>query len=51
MAWLDHTPRYFGKFDSQAQAEKWIAEHRSLAKQHQELEPDQAPPDSERVIK
>jgi hypothetical protein len=33
MAWPDHTPRFFGKFDSQAQAEKWIAEHQWLTEQ------------------
>jgi hypothetical protein len=33
MAWPDHTPRFFGKFDSQAQAEKWIAEHHWLTEQ------------------
>jgi hypothetical protein len=27
MAWPDSTPRYFGKFPSKAEAEKWIAEH------------------------
>jgi hypothetical protein len=26
-------PRFFGKFDSQAQAEKWIAEHQWLTEQ------------------
>jgi hypothetical protein len=33
MAWPDHTPRFFGKFDSQAEAEKWIAEHHWLTEQ------------------
>jgi hypothetical protein len=27
MAWPDSTPRYFGKFASKTEAEKWIAEH------------------------
>ena len=30
MAWPDHTPRFFGKFASQAEAEKWIADHHWL---------------------
>jgi hypothetical protein len=33
MAWPDHAPRLFGKFASQAEAEKWIAEHRWLTEQ------------------
>jgi len=31
MAWRGRKPRYFGKFDTQAEAEKWIEEHRSMA--------------------
>jgi hypothetical protein len=31
MAWPDSTPRYFGKFASKAEAEKWIAEHHWMA--------------------
>jgi hypothetical protein len=38
MTWPDHTPRYFGKFHSRAEAEKWIAEHHWLTKQSQEPE-------------
>jgi hypothetical protein len=39
-----HTvPRYFGKFTSQAEAEKWIAAHRWMAAQRQE--PDAAEAD------
>ena len=33
MTWPDHTPRYFGRFTSQAEAEKWIAEHHWLTEQ------------------
>jgi hypothetical protein len=34
MAWPDHiTPRYFGRFASRAEAEKWIAEHHWLTEQ------------------
>jgi len=33
IAWPDMTPRYFGKFQSQAEAEKWIEEHRWLSEQ------------------
>ena len=27
MAWSDSNPRYFGKFRSRTEAEKWIEEH------------------------
>jgi len=30
MAWPDSNPRYFGKFHSQTEAEKWIAKHQWL---------------------
>jgi hypothetical protein len=33
MAWPDHTPSLFGKFASQAEAEKWIADHHWLNEQ------------------
>jgi hypothetical protein len=33
MAWPDSVPRYFGKFASKAEAEKWIAEHHWLTEQ------------------
>jgi hypothetical protein len=33
MAWPDSTPRYFGKFASNAEAEKWIAEHHWMTEQ------------------
>jgi hypothetical protein len=36
IAWPDATPRYFGKFNSQAEAERWIAEHQWLIEQRQE---------------
>ena len=36
IAWPDATPRYFGKFKSQAEAEKWIELHRWLTEQRQE---------------
>jgi len=41
MAWPGHNPRYFGHFLSRTEAEKWIEEHRWLAKQSQE--PDEEP--------
>ena len=41
MAWPGHSPRYFGHFLSRTEAEKWIEEHRWLAKQSQE--PDEEP--------
>jgi hypothetical protein len=33
IAWPTARPRYFGHFVSQTEAEKWIEEHRWLAKQ------------------
>jgi hypothetical protein len=36
IAWPNATPRYFGKFNSQAEAERWIARHRWLTEQRQE---------------
>jgi hypothetical protein len=36
IAWPNKTPRYFGSFDSQAEAEKWIDDHRWLITQPQE---------------
>jgi hypothetical protein len=33
MNWPRHPARYFGKFVSEAEAERWIAEHRWLTKQ------------------
>jgi len=41
MTWSQHPARYFGKFDSKAEAERWIAEHRWLTKQSLERQPDQ----------
>jgi hypothetical protein len=37
LAWPNHTKRYFGSFSSQAEAEKWIKEHRRLTERPQEL--------------
>ncbi len=34
LAWPNATPRIFGRFDTKAEAEKWIEKHRWL--QHQE---------------
>jgi glutaredoxin 3 len=36
MAWPDYPPRFFGRFDTEAEAELWIAEHRWLIEQHAE---------------
>ena len=36
IAWPNKTPHYFGKFQSQAEAEKWMEEHRWLITQPQE---------------
>jgi hypothetical protein len=36
LVWPNRTPRFFGKFGSQAEAEKWIEEHRWLTAQPQE---------------
>jgi len=33
MEWPNKNPHFFGKFRSQAEAEKWIAEHRWLTEQ------------------
>jgi hypothetical protein len=41
IAWSKTIPRYFGKFHSQTEAEKWIEEHHWLTEQRQE--PDVAP--------
>ena len=27
IAWPEHVPRYFGKFESEPEAEKWIKDH------------------------
>jgi hypothetical protein len=34
----EHPPRYFGRFKSQAEAERWIREHERLTKQQPEPE-------------
>jgi hypothetical protein len=41
MAWPGYKSRYFGHFHSRTEAEKWIEEHRWLAKRSQE--PDEEP--------
>jgi len=41
MAWPHSQPRYFGKFDSRAEAEEWIEKHDWLTKQNHE--PDEKP--------
>jgi hypothetical protein len=38
IAWPDHPPRYFGKFPSKDEAEKWIAEHRWLIRRQNDIE-------------
>jgi len=38
MTWPDQTTRYFGKFNSQADAERWIVEHRWLMRRQKDLE-------------
>ena len=44
LAWPTHPRRYFGKFQSKKEAEKWIEQHRWLTKQPRE--PDDTPPDN-----
>jgi hypothetical protein len=49
MTWPDSAPRYFGKFASKAEAEKWIAEHHWLTEQSRvadETIPRDVPEDS-----
>jgi hypothetical protein len=36
--WQDAPPRYFGKFNSQVDAERWIAEHRWLIRRQNDIE-------------
>jgi hypothetical protein len=31
MSWPGYNPRFFGDFDSEAEAERWIKQHTSLA--------------------
>ena len=40
MAWRGRKPRYFGKFETQAEAEKWIEEHRSTAAYQRQPKPE-----------
>jgi hypothetical protein len=41
--WARAAPRYFGKFQSKAEAERWIAEHPLLTKQRDEPDKKTAP--------
>jgi len=41
MAWPNNNVRYFGKFLSRREAEKWIEKHAWLSKQNQK--PDEKP--------
>jgi hypothetical protein len=36
LIWPNRTPRFFGKFGSQAEAKKWVEKHRWLTAQPQE---------------
>jgi hypothetical protein len=36
IAWPGKTPHYFGRFNSQAEAEQWIADHHWMTEQRQE---------------
>jgi hypothetical protein len=38
MAWPNNAVRFFGKFLSRREAEKWIEKHRWLSKQNQKLD-------------
>jgi hypothetical protein len=44
IAWPNKTPHFFGKFQSQKEAEIWIEQHRWLIKQPQE--PEETPASS-----
>ena len=44
IAWPNKTPHFFGKFQSQAEAERWIKQHRWLTEQRQAKD---APPEIE----
>jgi hypothetical protein len=41
LAWPNKHPHFFGRFDTKAEAEKWIEQHRWLMEQRQR--PDVAP--------
>jgi hypothetical protein len=45
IAWPRTSPRYFGHFKSEQEAEKWIAEHHWMTDQAQELLANQAAQD------
>jgi hypothetical protein len=48
IAWPNTAPRYFGHFDTKAEAEKWIAEHHRLTEQREE--PDVARADDPEAL-
>jgi hypothetical protein len=41
IAWPEHSPRYFGKFESEQEAQKWIKDHDWLTMQPQESQEPQ----------
>jgi hypothetical protein len=45
IAWPGQVARFFGRFDTEAEAERWIEEHRWLTEQRQE--PDAVEPDAD----
>jgi hypothetical protein len=47
IAWPRKTPHFFGKFQSQAEAEKWIADHHWMTEQRQEPGADQPEADDD----
>ena len=40
MSWRNYNPRFFGDFDSEAEAERWIKEHSWLDPDTKESGPD-----------
>lgn len=48
MSWPDYNPRYFGDFDGEVEAVRWIKEHSWLAPDKEESAevPDAQPPSS-----
>ncbi len=48
MSWPDYNPRYFGDFDGEVEAVRWIKEHSWLAPDKEESAevPDPQPPSS-----
>lgn len=43
MKWPNSIPRFFGRFNTEAEAERWIAEHRWLTEQREEPDVTTAP--------